>query len=202
MRIHEERRRGFDAGCMNFFTLIFGAFVVVALVTGKAYFRGVATRDDNPNRYWTIVACYAMMAVAGLIFAAIPGGHGRNRASSSLVPSFMSDFLTDGATRIARDLEEGAVRARHAPDGQATVIHEPKASPEGCADDYRVQLTKDSALVIWCSTDGKVTSSHITTSHLPEVAVPQTWIVDKKAGEALTISLERRGNRVAVTDVQ
>ncbi len=56
--------------------------------------------------------------------------------------------------------------------------------------------------MIWCSTDGKVTSSHRTTSHLPAVTVPQTWIVDKKAGEALTISLERRGDRVVVTNVE
>ncbi len=119
---------------MNFLTLIFSGFLAVALVTGKAYFRGVYARDDNPRRYWTIIGCYAVMAAAGLIFATLPGPHGRTSVSAgSVLPSALSDFLTDGATRIARELEQGAAQARQAPDGKATVIHRSKTSPEGCA---------------------------------------------------------------------
>jgi hypothetical protein len=79
-----------------------------------------------------------------------------------------------------------------------------KASPEGCADGYRVQVTAASAIVVWCrSADGQRTvGSHSTTNHLPAVDVAQTWIVDKRAGEPLMLDLERTGGKPAVTGVR
>ena len=186
---------------MNF---VFGALLIVALATGKAYFRGVYARDENPRRYWTIVGCYAVLSVSGMVLPLAGSAHREKDDGTSTGSHFWLpfDLLTDAATRLAGELDGGAARARRAPDGRATIVHRPKASPEGCAEDYRVQLTKDSALVVWCSSAGKVTSSHVTTSHLPAVSVPQTWVVDKRAGEALTIALEKHGERMLVTGVE
>ena len=190
---------------MNFLAVVFGAALAISLVTGKAFFRGTYTRDEDPQKYWTIIGCYAVLMMAGLILPLVPsaaGGRKGDGASTSSRFGLPFDLLTDAATRLAAELENGAARARHAADGRAVVVHRPKPSPEGCADDYRVQFSQASSLVIWCSAAGKITSSHTTTSHLPAVAVPRTWIVDKRAGEALLVTLEMRGNRVVVVEVE
>ena len=194
---------------MDILAIAFGALLLVALSTGKAYFRGVYARDEEPRKYWTIVACYAVLAIAGLLLPHVSPLEGRKKgertASSGWSwPRFELPFglLTDAATRLAGELEDGAAKARKAADGRVTVEHLPKPSPEGCADDYRVQFSQASSLVIWCSTAGNVTSSHTTTSHLPAVEVPQTWIVEKHKGESLFVNLERRGDRVVVTAVR
>lgn len=57
---------------MNF---VFGALIIVALVTGKAYFRGVYARDENPRRYWTIVGCYAVLIVSGMVLPLAGSAH-------------------------------------------------------------------------------------------------------------------------------
>ncbi|MBS0319048.1 MAG: hypothetical protein JSR18_00780 [Proteobacteria bacterium] len=54
---------------MNFLSVILGAFLVVALLTGKAHFRGTASRANDPYRYWTIVGCYVVLVLAGVVFA-------------------------------------------------------------------------------------------------------------------------------------
>jgi len=194
---------------VNILAIIFGVLFVVALLTGKAYFRGAYRRDENPRRYWTIVACYATLLIGGLIMPHLSPIQGAKKGdgtpgSSWTWPRFELPFglLTDAATRLAGDLEDGAAEARRTSDGRATIEHLPKASPEGCADDYRVQFSQASLLVVWCYSAGNVTSSHSTTSHLPAVDVPRTWIVDKQKGESLFVNLERRGDRVVVTGVQ
>ncbi len=118
--------------------------------------------------------------------------------------AWATDFMTDAATRLARDLRKGAdgLAASREPT-IVVVVHWMKPSPEGCSAGYRVQLTAASALVVWCrSEDGQRTvSSHTTTSHLPVVDVPLTWIVDKQAGEPTVIELERSGTKAVVTSV-
>jgi uncharacterized protein (DUF1778 family) len=111
-----------------------------------------------------------------------------------------TDFMTDAATRLARDLREGADRLNASGAATRTVVHRMKATPEGCADSYRVQLTAASAIVVWCrSPDGQQTvGSHATTSHLPAVEVRQTWILDKGAGEPLTIELAATGGKPSI----
>ena len=102
---------------MNILAIIFGVLFVVALLTGKAYFRGVYRRDENPRRYWTIVACYATLLIGGLLMprvSPIQGGKkGDGTPSSSWTwPRFELPFglLTDAATRLAGDLEDGPRR--------------------------------------------------------------------------------------------
>jgi hypothetical protein len=57
-------------------------------------------------------------------------------------------------------------------------------------------------LVIWCKKSGKVTSSYSTTYHLRFVKVPQTFKLDKAAGEATIIELARENGAVLVTAVR
>lgn len=47
---------------MDWFSGLFLVAFVVSLLTGKAYFRGVSTRDENPEQYWTTVVCYGVLA--------------------------------------------------------------------------------------------------------------------------------------------
>ena len=121
-----------------------------------------------------------------------------------LALAWVTDFMTDAATRLAGDLRNGASRLTASREPTiAVVVHRMKPRPEGCRAGYRVQLSAASAIVVWCrSEDGQRTvSSHTTTSHLPAVAVPQTWIVDKGAGEPLVVELERMGAKPTVTSV-
>jgi hypothetical protein len=48
---------------MNWFSGIFMLALVVSLLTGKAYFRGVYARAENPRMYWMTVLSYALLAV-------------------------------------------------------------------------------------------------------------------------------------------
>jgi hypothetical protein len=131
----------------------------------------------------------AATRLAALMLTAVLGGCG--------------DFLTDGATRIAHGLEVGANALGPAEHARLALTHQPKASPEGCAGAYKLQLSANAGLVIWCFDGaGKTTGSHITTYHLRFVDVPQTWILDKAAQAPTTIELERRKGRATVVEVR
>lgn len=111
---------------------------------------------------------------------------------------------TDGATRIAYDIQAGAEHLQHT-DAQTYVVrHVPEESPDGCGGAYDIQLSKASALLIWCKDPktGKVTSSHITTYHLNFVKVPTTYLLHKNAGDPTLIELSKEGGDVVVTDVR
>jgi len=112
--------------------------------------------------------------------------------------------LLDAATSIADDIETGAKRLQSSSDAELTIVHTPKASRSDCADAYRVQFTRDSLIGVWCyapDDPSKVVSSHTTTYHLNYVDVPETTILDKKKGEALSIELEKTGGKPVVKRV-
>ena len=111
---------------------------------------------------------------------------------------------TDGATRIAYDIESGVAAFRRSEAKTTSIRHIPEARPDGCADAYTVQFSASSALVIWCKKpDGSgVQSSHTTTYHLRFVDVPQTFKLDKGAGEPTIIDLAKENGRVVVTAVR
>ncbi len=112
-------------------------------------------------------------------------------------------IATDPATRLAADLEAGAGRLRM-DDGATDSVHHAAPSRAGqCDGPYRVQLDRVGAMIVWCKdASGATVSSHSTSSHSPHVDTPQTWIVDKGAGEALIVDLERRGGRAVITEVR
>ena len=111
-----------------------------------------------------------------------------------------SDFLTDSATRAAYDLEKAADAMQRASASTYTLVHRPKASPEGCSHDYSFQLSRQSSLLVWCkSADGTTNvASHTTTYHLRYVDVPEQIRLEKRAGEPVTIELEKASGKPKV----
>jgi len=47
---------------MDWFSAIWLVALVVALLTGRAYFRGVVHRELQPAYYWSICCCYVVLA--------------------------------------------------------------------------------------------------------------------------------------------
>lgn len=111
---------------------------------------------------------------------------------------------TDGATRIAYDIESGVAAFRRSSAASYSIRHVPEATPGGCGDAYSVQFSANSALVIWCRKPGsaEVLSSRTTTYHLRFVEVPRTMRLDKAAGEPTIIDLAKENAKVAVTGVR
>ena len=111
--------------------------------------------------------------------------------------------FTDAATRLAYDLEAGASRLSRQAGAKTSIRHGTPSKSGECAGPYRVQFDKVGALIVWCyGAGGETVSSHSTTYHARLVDTPQTWLLDKPAGAPLTITLERRGGRAAITDVR
>ncbi len=114
------------------------------------------------------------------------------------------DAFTDAATAIAFDLEAAAGPFEQSSAAVTTIVHVPSARRGKCADDYRVQFSRASALVVWCGAPGnpsETLSSHTTTYHLIFVQVPETIIVDKKRGESLSIELAKGPGKPAIERV-
>ena len=111
-----------------------------------------------------------------------------------------SDFLTDSATRAAYDLEKAADTMQRSSAAIYTLVHRPKASPEGCSHDYSFQLSSQSSLLVWCkSADGATNvASHATTYHLRYVAVPEKIRLEKRAGESVNIELQKTSGKPKV----
>lgn len=58
---------------LDWFSMLFLAAFVISLLTGKAYFRGVHGRDENPRMYWSTVVCYAVLAALIPVLRLIKG---------------------------------------------------------------------------------------------------------------------------------
>ena len=116
---------------------------------------------------------------------------------------FSSDVLTDSATRAAYDMEEAAAKLQRSSASSFTLVHRPKPSPSGCEHGYTIQFSQQSILVIWCksASGDRNVASHGTTYHLNFVDVPETTILEKAAGEPVTIELRKTGAKPAVSRV-
>lgn len=110
--------------------------------------------------------------------------------------------LTDAATRLANDIENGAGRLGKEAGAKYTIQHHTPSKPGDCTGPYNVQLDKVGALIMWCKdTNGRTVASHSTSYHARFVDTPQTYIVEKLAGSTLVIDIERRDGRAIITDV-
>ncbi|HXZ49537.1 MAG TPA: hypothetical protein VEG27_10975 [Usitatibacter sp.] len=113
------------------------------------------------------------------------------------------DVLTDGATRIASQIERGADRLGSGEGARYTIDDATPASGRDCAGPYTAQLDKVGALIVWCKdAAGATVSSHSTSYHARFVDTERTFIVDKPAGSHLAIELERRGGRATIVAVR
>src|SRR5437773_2470620 len=110
-----------------------------------------------------------------------PAANGRKAACLTVTAMLVA--CSDGATRIAFDIESGVAAFERSTATSYSIRHVPDAKPDGCAGSYTVQFSAHSSLLIWCkdSASSQVTSSHTTTYHLRFVEVPQTFKLDKAA---------------------
>ena len=110
------------------------------------------------------------------------------------------DFLTDSATRAANDLQKAAEAMQRSSAVTYTLVHRPKASPEGCSHDYSFQLSRQSSMLMWCKSPNgdRNVASHSTTSHLRYVDVPEQINLEKRAGEPVTIELQKTPGKPVV----
>jgi hypothetical protein len=121
----------------------------------------------------------------------------------SLTTVTSCDVATDPATRLAYDLEAGTGRLGREAGATYSVQHNQPSKSGECIGPYKVQLDKVGALIIWCNdATGHTISSHSTSYHARFVETAQTYIVEKSAGTALTIDLERRNGRTVITNVR
>ena len=118
----------------------------------------------------------------------------------NFVPPF-SDLLTDSATRAAYDIERAAGKLQSSSAQTYTLVHHPKASPEGCSHDYTFQLSQQSSLLVWCKSPSgdKNVASHTTTYHLRYVDAPEKTVLSKRAGEPVTMELQKTAGKPAIT---
>jgi hypothetical protein len=113
------------------------------------------------------------------------------------------DVATDPATRLAYDLEAGTGRLGREAGATYSIQHNTPSKSGECIGPYKIQLDKVGALIIWCNdASGHTVSSHSTSYHARFVETPQTFILEKPAGTALTIDLERRNDRAVITNVR
>lgn len=113
------------------------------------------------------------------------------------------DLFTDAATRIAYDLESASQQLGNSEGMRYRLEHHTPSKRNECDGPYKVQLDQVGALIIWCyDAAGNTTSSHSTSYHARFIDTPQTWLLDKAAGETLVIELERRNGRAQVVDAR
>ncbi|MDV6347628.1 hypothetical protein R2083_08875 [Nitrosomonas sp. Is35] len=116
----------------------------------------------------------------------------------------LTGCFTDAATRIAYDIETAAKRVEHSENSKFTLAHRTPSKKGECDNNYKAQLDKIGALIIWCKDEknNQTVSSHSTSYHSRFVDTPDTYILEKNARETLFIELERRNGRVVIADVK
>lgn len=111
------------------------------------------------------------------------------------------DVFTDPATRLAYDIEYAAKKLKNHGD-KFTLYHETPSKRGECGGPYTVQLDKVGALIIWCKDEnGEISSSPGTSYHRRFVQTPETYYLEKAAGETLVIELEQRGGKAIIVNV-
>jgi hypothetical protein len=121
-------------------------------------------------------------------------------ASPVLLACLLGGCFTDAATRLAYDIEAGADKVGRADGSRYTIVHRTPSKSGECTGPYKVQLDANGLIVIWCkdAARDRTVSSHSTSYHRRFVATSETFLLDKAAGEALILELERRGNLVVI----
>lgn len=178
---------------MGWFGTAFLIAFVIALVTGKAYHRGMVDRREHPGNYWIVVGAYFFLATVGYTMPLLK--------SLPEMPS-LELLFTDSATRLAYDIEAGFKHLRRMQGDRYTIEHIPLGSPSGCAEDFKLQLDAD-IIVVWCKTaaTGEITSSYLTSYHSRFVTMPKSFMLDKRAGQHVFIDLQAGGNKAVITKV-
>lgn len=116
----------------------------------------------------------------------------------------LTGCFTDAATRLAYDIETSSRQIGNADGARLTLAHRTPSKRGEYEDDYKVQLDKVGAIIIWCKDkeSAQVVSSHSASYHPHFVDTLQTIILEKKAGETLFIELERREGRIIIAEAR
>ena len=162
--------------------------------------RTTAIAPHSAFRRATSVATPLIIAAMSPIFGNMRTQALMARGIAMLAIVMSVPACSDGATRVAFDIEAGVAAFGRGQAAAATIRHLPEGSPDGCRGPYTLQLSARSSLVIWCkdAAGAQTVASHATTYHLRFVDVPQTFRIDKAAGEATLIDIVRRDGKPEV----
>lgn len=129
--------------------------------------------------------------------------------SSLLAGCFM---ITDGATRLAYDIESGASKLHNSNQERIEVVHRPRSTPDGVRGPYEIMLQyslehpkKGGTLVVAGLDDqgSRVQGSVWTTSyHLNFVRVPQDLVIRKAKHAPTVIVLHKVGDAIEVESLR
>jgi len=122
------------------------------------------------------------------------------RKGACLVLAAMLSGCTDAATRVAFEIKREIAAFKRSPATSHSIRHVPKEWPAGCTGPYTVQLMANSFLLVSCkdAASSQVVGGYNTTFHLRFVKVPQTFKLEKGAGEPLFIDVAKQNGRVVV----
>ncbi|GAA5162673.1 hypothetical protein GCM10025770_13690 [Viridibacterium curvum] len=111
--------------------------------------------------------------------------------------------MTDPATRIAYDVEQHVGQLGQEDGARLQLDRLTPRAPNECSGAFKAQFDRVGMLAVWCyNASGQVVGGG-TTSYISRfIDLKETWVVDKKPGETLTMTLERRGGRAVVTAVR
>lgn len=113
----------------------------------------------------------------------------------------LSGCFTDAATRLAYDLKAAAGKLATKEGSDYLLVHRMPSKKGECDGPYRVQIDQAGALIFWCKDEaGNSIGSPATSYHRPYVETRQTMILDKAAGEAIHIRLERVATRAVIVE--
>lgn len=115
--------------------------------------------------------------------------------------------LTDGATRLAGDINAGAKKLRASDAPRLEIEHQPLSVPEGVKGAYEVGLNSS---LDHPKSGGALFINELnsrrgwgTTYHLNQVRVPRALRINKQEGESVILVLERAPDgQIDVVDIR
>lgn len=129
----------------------------------------------------------------------------------SLLLSSCAPF-TDGATRLAYDIEKGAHKLRELNQESLEITHKPRSIPDGVKGPYQIELqgslehpSKGGSLLV-----GDLESHNFanwgynwsTTYHLNFVRVPKYLMIRKAKAEPAILLLQKAGDSIDVVSIR
>ncbi len=109
------------------------------------------------------------------------------------------DFLTDAATRVAYDIEAATLVMRAKKLDRYEFTHRPKESPDGVTGEFELTIHESGEDAYQGVID---IGRYHTSYHNRFVIVPRTLSIKKQAGESCVLVLERRNDRIELTELR
>jgi hypothetical protein len=117
-------------------------------------------------------------------------------------------LLTDGATRLAYDLESASRTLRRSEAQTLSFVHQPASWPDGVTGEYEVVLQESlhhpvsgGALLVG-DLRTRSYANWGTSYHLNFVRVPEPLQIRKSKGESVTVELRKNGAAIDVASLK